>query len=281
MIKTVNWLASWAMATLGLTLGFISLWNQSFFVQNHETRFITQSIRARPLPDNLIETWTGSTGSVCGDGILTRPEECENSYQCAAGFACVVCQCQSISGNWEANGGFGSSSSNDNPNGMFSDASSNSAPNWGFNFSAGSPSWTGSTGFIDLSLEKELVRVGSGPDESYQFTITIKNNGNVSASNFIVKDYIPSNWLALTIGNGWVQNWTTITWAGLTLDPNQTLSLSLSVTKTVQWDSINKAEICGYLWSNSVVVPHDPDSNPCDMGPSGISTEDDEDVVNY
>ena len=68
-----------------------------------------------------------------------------------------------------------------------------------------------SNSYIDLSLKQELVNSNG---VSYKYRITVKNDGNALASNFTVKDYLPTNSSFSFSSDGGVYNNTnhTVTW---------------------------------------------------------------------
>ena len=144
---------------------------------------------------------------------------------------------------------------------------------------------TWSTGnYIDLELDKKFID-GTSNGKTFKswdtiwFQITVTNKGNTTATNFTVKDYLPSHVTFVSASNGWTHNNWTVTWNIPSLAPNQ--SMTLYVTGTVNalsCQAVNKAEVCDYEenWE-----PQDPDSNPCTMWPNSMPSEDDEDMVDF
>lgn len=69
---------------------------------------------------------------------------------------------------------------------------------------------------------------------------------------------------------------TTVTWSIASLAPGATTTITINAKIIAAlWDK-NKVEVCDY---EEGTEPQDPDSEPCNMTPSGTPNEDDEDLV--
>lgn len=141
--------------------------------------------------------------------------------------------------------------------------------------------------YIDLTIKKLFADTNSSSHapfvsgDTITFKLIVGNSGNVAATNFTVKDYLPTsiqyvsstpNGVATPNGNG-----TTITWTiPGPLAPGASTEITLvGKILTATWDK-NKVEVCDYEEQGE---PSDPDSNPCNMGPNGSPSEDDEDMI--
>lgn len=126
--------------------------------------------------------------------------------------------------------------------------------------------------YIDLSLHKDLLNSNW---VSYKYRLTIQNNGNVDATNFTVKDYLPQNSTFSSANNGGAYNNTnhTVSWFVTSLAVWQTQTMTVQVNRKNSWIMINKAEICAYEETGE---PQDLDSNACTMGKNWDPIEDDE-----
>ena len=82
--------------------------------------------------------------------------------------------------------------------------------------------------------------------------------------------YVSSQPNGVALGNNRYQ------WSIASLAPGATTTITIQA-KIIQalWDK-NKAEVCAY---EEVGEPQDPDSDPCNMGPDGMPSEDDEDLI--
>jgi uncharacterized repeat protein (TIGR01451 family) len=91
---------------------------------------------------------------------------------------------------------------------------------------------TGITIF-DLSLDKILPAVSTGLKfgNSVAFTFAIKNEGNVTASNVVVTDYLPCGLTFSPSGNtGWTVSGSNVNFTIPTIVPGQTINLTLTLT---------------------------------------------------
>lgn len=94
-----------------------------------------------------------------------------------------------------------------------------------------------------------------------------------------MKDYLPANFTFLSATNGGTHAGGTVTWAiPGPLAANQSITLYFTGKVTQAGNYSNKTEICNYEEAGE---PQDADSNPCNMGPGGNPSEDDEDVLCY
>lgn len=146
----------------------------------------------------------------------------------------------------------------------------NANPGWWFNSSVGNTNW-----FVDLSLRKELL--GVSRSGIYRYRITVSNDGNASALDFTVKDYVSSNAFVLYASDqGLVQN-NTVTWSVDTLQAGESVTFVVELKKVARADVVNKAEVCDYEETGE---SQDPDSASCSMGWDWLPLEDDEAIVN-
>lgn len=146
---------------------------------------------------------------------------------------------------------------------------------------------TTSAPFIDLNIKKYFAdnnsqtHVNFNSGDTIAFKLIVGNSGNTAATNFTVKDYLPASLQYISSTPNAVSNTpngmgTTLTRNIASLAPGATTTITIQA-KIVQalWDK-NKTEVCDYEEQGE---PQDPDSQPCNMGPGGMPSEDDEDMI--
>jgi uncharacterized repeat protein (TIGR01451 family) len=95
-----------------------------------------------------------------------------------------------------------------------------------------------STGIVELTLE-DLVLIDQDndvdqdegtvtPGQRIDYTILVENNGNASATNVTVVETLPAD-TTFIWSDGGVFDGTTVTWAGLTIEPGETKKLRFAV----------------------------------------------------
>ena len=106
--------------------------------------------------------------------------------------------------------------------------------------------------FFDLALTK--VETSTGPyryGDDVTFTMTITNQGNVTAKNIRITDYVPDGFEYVFTDNPlWIQNSTntpSVVLSNVTLAPDETtnVELKLKLKSTANWEEgwVNRAEI--------------------------------------
>jgi uncharacterized repeat protein (TIGR01451 family) len=104
-------------------------------------------------------------------------------------------------------------------------------------------------GKIDLEIEKTADKTGVAVGEEVTFTIKVRNTreAHVSATNVIVKDYLPSGlryvWNSATTGQGLVFNPTQLTWQIEWIGVDKEIELSLRAIVTKPGEFRNCAEV--------------------------------------
>lgn len=141
----------------------------------------------------------------------------------------------------------------------------------------------GSTPYIDLNIKKlfadtnTATHVNFHSGDNISFKLIVGNSGTATATNFTVKDYLPSSLQYISsVPQAASVNGNTITWNIASLAPGQTTTITIQA-KIIQalWDK-NRTEVCDYEEAGEL---QDPDSDPCNMGPTGMPNEDDEDMI--
>ncbi|MEM7134188.1 MAG: SdrD B-like domain-containing protein [Chloroflexota bacterium] len=128
---------------------------------------------------------------------------------------------------------------------------------------------------FDLALRKTLA-VGQStsiqPGDDVIFTLTVFNQGVVTAANITLVDYIPTGFtLSVNDPNNWTDNGTTATRSlPGTLGPSQSVSVNIQLTADIglSGTSINAAEITDATDENGTPLT-DEDSTPDDTNGNG------------
>ncbi len=129
---------------------------------------------------------------------------------------------------------------------------------------------------IDLSLVKSVSLLvdadGSGdytPGDTVHFSIQVANAGPNVATGVAVRDVVPNGFSSISnISNGGALNGATITWNGLTVAVNDSVTLGFDAVVELNGDHVNVAEVVG---ADQI----DSDSTPG----NGDAGEDDQDSV--
>lgn len=84
-----------------------------------------------------------------------------------------------------------------------------------------------------LTVTKTDNRTTVNPGQKLTYIITVQNTGNVDINDLEIKDTVPSAVGVVTINNGGTRNGSTITWSGLHLDPNESVTVSFNAKVSV------------------------------------------------
>lgn len=121
-------------------------------------------------------------------------------------------------------------------------------------------SGTVTSSYIDLNINKlangvKDLQANSG--DVINFTLTVGNSGNATATGFNVKDYLPIGFSFVQASNGGTYNSGNrqITRAGLTLAAGQSMTVSFSAIYTDSVARRNDAEVCHYLGNSATDLP--------------------------
>ena len=130
----------------------------------------------------------------------------------------------------------------------------------------------------DLGLTKSVNDSIPEPGQRISFTITLINHGPNVATGVAVRDSLPSGYGSISnISNGGDNAGRVIIWSNITIQPNDTIPLTLTATVLPSGDYYNRAEIIASSAS-------DPNSNPLqsfdeDDLNDGIPDNDETDMV--
>lgn len=141
----------------------------------------------------------------------------------------------------------------------------------------------GSSPYIDLNIKKLFADTNTATHANFHsgdnisFKLIVGNSGTATATNFTVKDYLPSSlqYISSTPQAASV-NGNTITWNITSLAPGQTTTITIQAKIILAVWEKNRTEVCDYEEAGEL---QDPDSDPCNMGPNGMPNEDDEDMI--
>ena len=129
--------------------------------------------------------------------------------------------------------------------------------------------------FIDISLEKEVDDTSPDIRDVVTYTITVRNDGNITATNVEVTDYLPIDHCTefINISDNGILSDNEIVWDGIMLLPGESAEFTFGavVASSANGQSVvNTAEVTAHTES-------DIDSSP-DNGDSG---EDDQDSATF
>ncbi|BAO45571.1 GEVED domain-containing protein [Thiolapillus brandeum] len=135
---------------------------------------------------------------------------------------------------------------------------------------------------IDLSLVKSVVLSidadGSGdytPGDTVHFSIDVNNAGPNAATGVAVMDVVPSGFSGISnISNGGTLSGATITWTGLSVAVNGTLTLGFDAVVELSGDHTNVAEVVGADQTDSDSTPGNGDPSEDDQDDAGLTPSD-------
>ncbi len=135
---------------------------------------------------------------------------------------------------------------------------------------------------IDLSLAKSVVLLvdadGSGdytPGDTVRFSIQVDNAGPNAATGVAVRDVVPDGFSGISnISNGGTLAGTTITWTGLSVAVNGSLTLSFDAVVELNGNHTNVAEVVGADQTDSDSTPGNGDPGEDDQDSVQITPSD-------
>gem|GEM_PF-863403 len=135
---------------------------------------------------------------------------------------------------------------------------------------------------IDLSVAKSVVLLtdadGSGdytPGDTVRFSIQVNNAGPNAATGVAVRDVVPNGYSGISnISNGGVLNGATVTWTGLSIAVNGSLTLEFDAVIELNGDHTNVAEVVAADQTDSDSTPGNGDPGEDDQDSVQITPSD-------